>query len=359
MKAKLISCMAVSLLGLVLLFGCANDNQSPTPKADKLSSFADSVANTPMKSGRYSVASEFFEKLAVLRRVEGADSADSALSEFFSRLHPDVRINDSLAVLQLLEWMRNCFTQMDSGGVFFTNGDADTYAAWYLQRVHGVRPDLTVVSLPFLMGPDYRRTLKQNDHIRAALNLSLTDSLPVPPSTRETREALTEIVTRQIEKPGHSPLYFAPVCGIKGRFGGHIVDLGLVHAYQDSIQSPARILDQLMSGLTGSWQLDYASQGMPLDTRYAARFPLIQYLTLLLRFLPEFEKQERYQDIDTLFGYLEPAVGEDWRFSMLRYMHCHQSKENCLGYLERIEDYAAEHPDDRAAQAALKQLESK
>jgi hypothetical protein len=310
-----------------------------------------------MKSGRYALASEFFEKLAALREAEGVDSADSVLIRFFSRLHPDVRITDYLAVFQLVEWMRNCFTQTDSGGVFFTNGDADTYAAWYVQRVEHIRPDLIVVSLPFLMGRDYRQSLQKQNRTRKALNLSESDSLPVPPSTRETRETLMEIVTRQISRSGHPPLYFAPRCGIEGAFEGHIVDLGLVHAYQDSIQSPERILDRLTSELTRAWQLDYASQGMPQDTRYAARFPITQYLTLLLRFLPEFEKQKRHQDMDTLFTYLKPAVGEDWRFSMLRYMHCHRSKEECLPYLEKVKKYAADHPDDRAVQGALQKLE--
>jgi hypothetical protein len=351
--------LAALWIGILLLLGCAGEKESPTPEWADLRDLADSITNTPMKSGRYALASEFFEKLAALRETEGADPADSMLFEFFSRLHPDVRINDSLAVLQLVEWMSNSFTQMDPGGVFFTNGDADTYAAWYLQRAEHVRPDLVVVSLPFLMGPDYRQFLLKNSHTQEALNLSKSDSLPAPPSTRETQQALREIVTRQISRPGHPPLYFAPICGIKGRFGGHIVDLGLVHAYQDSVQSQSQILDQLMFKLTNGWQLYYASQGMPQDTRYAARFPIIQYLTLLLRFLPEFEKQERHQDMDTLFTYLEPAVGEDWRFSMLRYMHCHQGKEDCLEYLERIKDYAAEHPDDRAVQAALNQLEGK
>jgi len=346
-------------IGILLLPGCAGEKESPTLEWADLTDLADSITNTPMKSGRYALASEFFEKLAALRETEGADPADSMLFEFFSRLHPDVRINDSLAVLQLVEWMRNCFTQMDSGGLFFTNGDADTYAAWYLQRVEHVRPDLVVISLPFLMGPDYRHTLRQDAYSRKVLKLSETDGLPVPPSTRETREALTEIVTRQISRAEHPAIYLAPRCGIEGAFEGHIVDLGLVHAYQDSVQPPQEILDRLMFQLTGNWRLDYASRGMPQDTRYAARFPIVQYLTLLLRFLPEFEKHERYQDMDTLFTYMEPAVGENWRFSMLRYMHCHQSKEECLQYLERIKEYAADHPDDRAVQAALKQLENR
>jgi hypothetical protein len=312
-----------------------------------------------MKSGRYSLVSEFLEKLTSLRHVEGTDSAYSTLFGFFSRLHPTTRITDSLAVLQLVEWMRNCFTMMDSGGVFFTNGDADTYAAWYLQRVEKLRQDLIVVSLPFLVAPDYRRVLQKDPHIRKALNLSEKDSLPVPPSTSETQDVLAKIITRQISLPRHPPLYMAPRCGIEDKFGGHIVYVGLVYAYQDSIQPQNQILDQVISKLTKSWQLRYASQGFPEDTRYAARVFVIQYLSLLLITLPEFEKQKRYQDMDTVFTYLEPVLKKDWRFSAIRYKYCHQTAKKCRDYLEKVKEYAVGHPDDPSVQGVLDDLEKK
>jgi hypothetical protein len=359
MKRELMLYVAAFLLGLALISGCAGNSELPIPEWGNLSDLADSITNTPMRSGRYALASEFFEGLAALREAEGVNSADSVPFEFFSRVHPDVRITDTLAVLQLIEWMRNCFTQMDSGGLFFTNGDADTYAARYLQRVRGVRPDLIVISLQFLVGADYREFLLADGEVRAALNLSRDDSLPVPPSTSETQDALEEIIIRSVTEPDHPPLYLAPRCGVAERFGGHIVDLGLVHAYQDSIQPQAHTLDLLISRLTQDWKLDYASQGLPRDSSYAARVAWMQYLTLVIRMALEFKEQKHYQDMDTLFTYLEPVVGEDWRFSMLRYMHCHQSKEECLQYLEKIKEYAAEHPDDRAVQAALRQMENK
>jgi len=356
-EARLI--MVGLLLTLILLSGCTGDSQTSDAEYRNLSSLIDSITVTPTKSGKYSLVSEFFEKLAVLRQVEGADSVHSPLFAFFSRLHSNIRITDSLVVLQTVEWIANCFTMMDSGGVFFTNGAADTYAAWHLQRVEGIRRDLIVVSLPFLVGPDYRQALKEDRRIRSALNLSEKDSLPVPPSTSETQEVLTEIVTHQVKQPEHPPLYMAPRCGIEDKFGGHIVYLGLVYAYQDSIQPQNQILDQLISKFTKSWQLRYASQGLPEDPRYAARVAVIQYLSLLLILLPEFEKQKRYQDMDSLFTYLEPVVGEDWRFPMLKYMHCHQAEEECGKYLEEVRKYAADHPDDRAVQGALRQLEEK
>jgi hypothetical protein len=343
-------------LTLILICECTGDDKTPRSAYDKQITLADSIRETSLESGRYSLVSEFFENLAIIRQTAGAESAYSVLFAFFNRLHPSVRIADSLAVLQSTEWMANCFTMMDSGGIFFTNGDLDTYAAWYLQRVEHLRQDLNVISLPFLMGPDYRRFLFEDSRIRQALNLSKIDDLSQLPSTGETQDALQEMIARSVSEPEHPPVYLAPRCGIADRFGGHIVDLGLVHAYQDSVLHQTHYLDLLVSKLTRDWGLQYASQGAPKDSSYAARVSWLQYLTLLIRMAPEFEKAKRRQELDTLFVYLEPVVGEDWRFYMLRYMHCHQDEDQCLQYLKKVEGYAADHPDDRAVQGALQQL---
>ncbi|MGB2805316.1 MAG: hypothetical protein WBD64_10535 [Candidatus Zixiibacteriota bacterium] len=359
MRREVLLSLVTIALGLICLSSCTGDSQTPDTAYANLSSLIDSISATPTKAGKYSLTSEFFEKLTALRETEGADSARFILLAFFSRQHPQIRITDSLAALQLVEWIHNCFTMMDSGGVFFTNGAMDTYAAWYLQRVDGVRPDLIVISLQFLVGADYREFLSADSQVRAALNLSRDDSLPVPPSTGETQNALQEIIIRSARKPEHPPLYLAPRCGVADRFGGHIVDLGLVHAYQDSIQPQTRTLDLLISKLTQDWRLDYASQGPPKDSSYAARVAWVQYLTLVIRMALEFKEQKHHQDMDTLFTYLEPVVGEDWRFSFLRYEHCRRSKDECFQYLEQLKKYAADHPGDRAAQGALQQLEEK
>lgn len=359
MKRQAFLLMVVLLLTLIFPYGCTRDSRKSHTGYSDLGSLIDSITATPTKSGKYSLVSEFFEKLAILRQVEGADSARSMLFTFFSRLDSIVRITDSLAVLQFVEWIRNCFTMMDSGGIFFTNGAADTYAAWYLQRVEEIRPDLTVVSLPFLVGLDYRRFLLNDSRTRKVFNLSEKNTLPVPPSTGETQNVLEEIVTCQISQPGHPPLYMAPRCGIEGKFGGHVVYLGLVYAYQDSIEPQNQVLDQLVSKLTKSWQLHYASQGFPADPRYAARVAVMQYLSLLLSTLPEFEKQKRYEDMDTLFTYLEPILGADWRFPASRYKFCHRTEEECRVYLEKVKQYAAAHPDDPSVQGVLDDLDKK
>jgi hypothetical protein len=342
---------------LVFVFGCGGEKSRL--EHDNLNTLIDSISVTPVKSGKYTLASEFFEKLAALRQAEGADSAQSILLTFFSRLHPSIRVTDSLALLQIVEWIYNCFTSIDSGGVFYVNGAADTYAAWFLQRVEKTRSDLIVISLQFLVGSDYRRFLLNDGRIRSALNLSEEDTLPIPPSTKETQDVLVEMVKRQVDDPSHPPIYMTPRCGIQHQFGEHLVDLGLVLAYQDSIIPQSEILDRLISRLTQSWQLRYASQGSPEDSSYAAQIARLQYLTLLLRLIPEFEEEKRYQEMDTLFTYMKPVVGEDWRFPAVRYMYCHKSEEECQQYLDEVKQYAAEHPDDQRVQGALQQMEKK
>lgn len=346
-------------LGFVFLPSLSDDCQSVETRQDSFDQLIDAISETPVKSDKYNLVVEFFDRLTVLRITQTVDSVQSVLFNFFSRLHPKVKITDPLAVLQTVEWIYNCFALVDSGGVFFTNGDADTYAAWYLQRVEGTRPDLLVVSLPFLVERDYRQSLMSDNRFRMALNLSEKNVLSIPPSTSETQDALVEIVTRQVKNPKHPSIHMALNCGIQDRFGKNLVDLGLVYAYQDPIQPRSKLLDLFILRVNKSWLLSYASMGAPKDTSYAAQVPRIQYLTALLRLVPEFEESKRYQDMNLLFERLEPTLGEDWRFLVLRYKHCHKIEEECQKYMYKLKQYAAQHPDDRKVQEAVKELENK
>lgn len=47
----------------------------------------------------------------------------------------------------LLEYNYNVLQSVDEGGILLTNGDNDTFPAWILQRVHGVRDDVLVLNL--------------------------------------------------------------------------------------------------------------------------------------------------------------------------------------------------------------------
>ena len=179
MRREALGTITALCLTLGILPGCSGDSQRLPPTHADLSSLIESFSTTPAKSGKFTVASAFFEELSNLSQAEGEDSARSVLIDLFGHLHSKIRVTDSLAVFQIVEWIYNCFTMMDPGAVFFVNGAADTYGAWYLQQAEGIRPDLMVISLQFLVGEDYREFLLADEEVRAALNLSEDDSLPV------------------------------------------------------------------------------------------------------------------------------------------------------------------------------------
>ncbi len=61
----------------------------------------------------------------------------------------------------LLEWNKNLLNSAPPDAILITNGDNDTYPAWFLQA-QGLRTDVMVVNLSLLNITDYRRHLVHN-----------------------------------------------------------------------------------------------------------------------------------------------------------------------------------------------------
>jgi len=315
----------------------------------------DSVVASRMAEGRYTLVARFFERLAERYPASDREQLVPEMYDFFARLHPRVRIEDSLQSCQLIEYARNCFSMMDSGGVFFTVGDVDAHAAWYLQRVLGHRKDLLVIALPFLMGQDYRQSLVANPRVQSIFGYDSPDSIPIPPSTASTAEALDQMVRRHLRLPASTPLYFSPTCALTDNFEGHIEYIGLVFAYRDSVENTETILDRLMEAIRHSWQLTEASHGMPEGSK-AIKNAMIQYLTLAMMMAPRFHQAGRMADLNEFFHILEPVCRGRWRFDACRFMHCTSTADKCQRFLDNIREYAKVHPEDKSVQKFLEKL---
>lgn len=62
----------------------------------------------------------------------------------------------------ILEYNRNMLTSCESNAILFTNGDNDTFPAWYLQVVEGFRTDVTVVNLSLLNTKWFMRFIRDS-----------------------------------------------------------------------------------------------------------------------------------------------------------------------------------------------------
>ena len=60
------------------------------------------------------------------------------------------------------DWAYDMLQSVEPYGILFTNGDNDTFPLWYLQEVEGVRQDVTVIVVQYLMTQWYPRQLKHH-----------------------------------------------------------------------------------------------------------------------------------------------------------------------------------------------------
>jgi hypothetical protein len=343
----------VCILGALIV---AEKSRGADPSAvnSQCRSEADSVVATRMAEGRYTCVSRFLE--CVQQRHPGARSL-AAPREFcglFSRLHPVARIADSVQVSQLIELAYNTFTLVDSQAVYLTVGDADTYSAWFLQRVLGMRSDILVIALPFLIGSDYREELCRDLHFQRAFGWDKADSLPVPLTTAETDSSRTALVQRWRSCGKRTPLYFSPMCGLDKQLEGRVAYVGLSHTYVDSTINPDAIVTELLQKMKSSWRMAEASHGMPSQEE-ALKNGMIQYLSLAIMMVSRFQQSGRSSELDGFFDLLGPVCSNNWRFNALRYTYGTGQTADREKYLNRVKEYSKAHSEDRVALQFLEQ----
>jgi hypothetical protein len=348
-KTALFVCIAMCLQSAVTI--AQTDSSDSTRRSSTL---ADSVVLTGMNGGRYTLVSRLLDRIQKSSHDSSSFAAPRDFWEFFSKLHPVARIADSLQVSQLIELAHNTFAMIDSQAVYMAVGDADTYSAWYLQRVLGERTDVLVVALPFLMGNDYRKELCSDPHFQRAFGRHQPDSLPIPPTTAETDSARVVLVRQWLSHGKRTPLFFSPYCGLARQLEGNIRFAGLCDAYSDSVSADSLIVDDLLRKMDHFWSLKEASHGMPPEEE-ALRNGMMQYLSLAIMLVPYYQRSGRAGELDDLFNRLDKVCGNNWRFNALRLTFGPQQGDERRKYLQRIQDYAKAHPDDQVVAQFLEQ----
>ena len=97
----------------------------------------------------------------------------------------------------VLNWCYNALMSVEPGAVLVTQNEYDTYPVWMLQYALGVRPDVSVLSLPLLEDKGYREKIIQLNPLKFG---SAAYSLP---------EFLNNLLAERGE-PGH-PVYFSTI----------------------------------------------------------------------------------------------------------------------------------------------------
>ena len=105
------------------------------------------------------------------------------------------------------DWAYNLLQSVEPYGIVFTNGDNDTFPLWYLQEVEGVRQDVTVIVVQYLMTQWYPRQLRYHtDPARQRpFNDPVARSVYGEPAGRPTRP-ITTLTDEELNSVGFAVL---------------------------------------------------------------------------------------------------------------------------------------------------------
>jgi len=130
-------------------------------------------------------------KLIVEYEVQGAEKK---AKKMYGRLYESGDIASGL-----LDYNYNVLMSTEKDAVLFTNGENDTYPIWILQKVHGIREDVTVLNVGLIYGyKDYLKRLLTQKNLRIEL-----------PKEDSRQKFAVKLCQKLREKYPGAPIYLA------------------------------------------------------------------------------------------------------------------------------------------------------
>jgi hypothetical protein len=163
--------------------------------------------------------------------------------------------NSKTYAFGIMEIDYNMLMSADKDAILFTDGDNDTYPAWMLQQVKGIRPDVTVINValaarfPQMM----KRLLKEK-------GIVLPDEfLKKGESTTDEMQFLKELVLMINKQFPQVPIYFATTCDVESTFPDSLYCTGLAWRF-----STIKIdnLPMLKNNVENHFHIDYLNGGV-------------------------------------------------------------------------------------------------
>ena len=193
----------------------------------------------------------------------------------------------------LLHWNYNALASVRENGVLITQGDNDTYPAWVLQVVKGVRTDVEVVNIYLLLTEEAYRS-----RVFARLNIPTDFQVAAHQGLSNQLEALLQHILQYCARPVH--LGIATPAAQRTAFNSKLYLTGLAFEHSEQFVDNVRLIRQRFEN---DFLTDYLVNPLAFDPSQS----VVDHLNMnyvpalaLLYDLYEIEGSEKATDIQQL-----------------------------------------------------------
>lgn len=152
----------------------------------------------------------------------------------------------------VVEYNYNVLMSLDKNAIVFTAGDNDTYPAWMLQQVKGIRTDVSVINMSLAQIPGYlERVLKQKNIVLPEETLKI--------GSKTCNEFIKQLVFEINKKNPEVAIFFALSCDVESVFADSLYCTGLAHKFSTKKFDN---ISQLRSNVETKFHLDYLNNGL-------------------------------------------------------------------------------------------------
>jgi hypothetical protein len=215
-------------------------------------------------------------------------------SEKAKQFHEKLYRSQDLAPA-LLDYNYNALMSTKQNAILFTNGDNDTFPAWLLQRVKGIREDVTILNIHLVQGYEaYLKRLLREKNVKIDWG-----KLPA----RQDESFIPALCKEIAANNPHLPVYFALTVAKSyiDVIADHLYVVGL--AYQYSAQRMDNVA-VLKSNWEDHFRLDYLKHDW-YDEGHPSTPAIVQglnqnYVTPLVMLVDHYKAKGELQKSDSL-----------------------------------------------------------
>lgn len=204
---------------------------------------------------------------------------------------------------RIMKYNWNMLQSMEPGAIYFANGDNALVPMRILQDALGIRKDVTIIPLSFLLSDEYRAVLSESLHIKP-FERGYEEYAQY--GEKWDRHYLADMAMHVIRESKRPAFFFADVLTHVNMNGDSLYNEGLLLKYSDKQYDNFAVA---MRNVKSVYHLDYLTEPDFEYDSWETSTPLdLNNVTLLANLIGKFRRKGDAQQAERLYGILDACI---------------------------------------------------